>query len=225
MDKKQIQVFQRGLLRWYRQHGRDLPWRHTQDPYHILVSELMLQQTQVERVLPKYQEWLRNYPTFEALAAAPLGDVKQLWRPLGYNIRPARLHQIAQLVTTQYHGKLPDTYDELIALPGIGRSTAGAILSFAFHQDAPIADTNVQRVLRRLFGLSDAAKGAAVNRQVWQLAEAVIPTGQAYVFNQALMDLGALLCSARKPHCFACFNKKTCLWNTQQHPADSGNLP
>ncbi len=203
-------MFQRNLLRWYRQHGRDLPWRHTQDPYQILVSELMLQQTQVDRVIPKYQEWLQTYPTFDALAAAPLDAVKQLWRPLGYNIRPLRLHQIAQLVITKYHGQLPDTLEGLIALPGVGRSTAGAILSFVFHQDAPIADTNVQRVLCRFFGLPEHSKHAAVRRRVWQFAEAIIPKGQAYIFNQALMDFGALLCTAHKPRCSVCFNKRTC---------------
>ena len=140
--------------------------------------------------------------------------MKQLWRPLGYNIRPERLHQIARFVITKCNGKLPDTFEELIALPGIGRSTAGAILSFAFHKNAPIVDTNVQRVILRIFGIQENSKDATVKNRIWQLAEAIIPKGQAYIFNQALIDFGALLCTARKPSCSLCFHKITCLWNT-----------
>jgi A/G-specific adenine glycosylase len=213
MDKTYTHTFQQELLRWYIQHGRDLPWRHTRDPYRILISEMMLQQTQVERVLPKYREWLNIYPTFNALATARLEDVKQLWRPLGYNVRPERLHQIARFVIDKCNGRLPETFEELIALPGIGRSTAGAILSFAFHKDAPVVDTNIQRVILRIFGIKGNPKDAAVKNRIWQLVEAIIPKGQAYVFNQALMDFGALLCTARKPKCSLCFTKTTCLWN------------
>ena len=211
MDANQIQIFQQKLLQLYFPHGRDLPWRHTRDPYHILISEIMLQQTQVERVLPKYHEWLKVYPTFNALAAAPLEDVKQLWQPLGYNIRPERLHHIARFVIDTRHGQLPNTLEELLALPGIGRYTAGAILSFAFHKDAPIVDTNVQRVILRIFGIQGKPKDTTVKKRVWQLAEAIIPEGQAHIFNQALIDFGALICTARKPNCCSCFNKRTCL--------------
>lgn len=211
-DTEGIRMFREKLLQWYVRHGRDLPWRHTHDPYRILVSEMMLQQTQVDRVLPKYREWLTVYPTFDALAAAPVEDVKRLWRPLGYNFRPERLHQIARFVRRQ--GKLPDTLEGLRALPGIGPYTAGAILSFAFHQDAPIVDTNIQRVILRMFGIHGNPLRAAVKKRVWQLAEAMLPKGQAYVFNQALMDFGALLCTARNPNCSSCFNKKACQWNT-----------
>ncbi len=212
-DAAYIHVFQRKLLQWYDQHGRDLPWRHTRDPYCILVSELMLHQTQVERVIPKYCEWLQKYPTFDVLASAPLDDVKSLWRPLGYYFRAERLHQIAQVVTRTRQGKLPDTVDELTALHGIGRYTAGAILSFAFHKDAPIVDTNVRRVLRRIFGIRGNPLHAVANKRIWQLAEVLLPPGKAHVFNQALIDFGALHCIARTPRCSSCFTAMRCQWN------------
>jgi A/G-specific adenine glycosylase len=215
-DAASIRGFQRQLLQWYDDHGRDLPWRRTRDPYRILVSEFMLHQTQVERVIPKYHEWLQQYPTFEALAAAPVDDVKALWRPLGYYFRAERLHQIAHVVTQTCRGRLPDTVDELIVLPGVGRYTAGAILSFAFHKDAPIVDTNVRRVLRRLFGVPGNPLRAAANKRIWQLAEAILPPGKAYVFNQALLDFGALLCLARTPRCSVCFIAKRCQWNMKR---------
>src|SRR5215813_3475605 len=143
--------FRRRLLAWYRANGRDLPWRRTDDPYHILVSEIMLQQTQVDRVLPKYHEWLDKYPSLEALAAADESDVTETWRPLGYNIRPRRLQSIARESVARYGGKLPSDEDTLLSFKGIGAYTAGAIRSFAFGQRAAILDTNVARVLFRVF--------------------------------------------------------------------------
>ena len=145
------QRFRRRLLEWYRRYGRDLPWRQTRDPYHILVSEVMLQQTQVDRVLPKYQEWLQKYPSLEALAAAKETDVSATWRPLGYNIRPKRLHAIARESMARYGGQLPSDEETLLSFKGIGEYTAGAVLSFAFGQRAAILDTNVARVLFRVF--------------------------------------------------------------------------
>ena len=144
---KTRQRFRRALLTWYRKHGRDLPWRRTSDPYHILVSEVMLQQTQVDRVLPKYDEWLRKYPSLEALASAPEAEVSATWRPLGYNIRPRRLHAIARESVVRYGGQLPSDHDTLLSFKGIGAYTAGAIRSFAFRERAAILDTNVARVL------------------------------------------------------------------------------
>src|SRR5262245_4509603 len=141
------QWFRRRLLTWYRVNGRDLPWRRTDDPYHILVSEIMLQQTQVDRVLPKYHEWLGKYPSLEALAAADENDVNQTWRPLGYNIRPRRLQSIARESVARYGGELPSDQATLLSFKGIGAYTAGAIRSFAFGQRAAILDTNVARVL------------------------------------------------------------------------------
>ena len=239
-----IPVFQRRLLRWYRRHQRPLPWRKTHDPYKILVSEIMLQQTQVERVIPKYREFLRYYPTVKELANARPSDVRKVWYPLGYNIRPTRLHQIARRVVKEHHGRIPNSYDGLIAMDGVGRYTAGAVLSFAFNQDAPALDTNVARLLQRYFGLprpqfapSDrqgranrvretlrfgksnrrgklgrglprlASKGRA---ELWELAARVIPRGKAYEINQAMMDFGALVCTARRPKCPTCVLRRSC---------------
>ena len=150
-DPPARQRFRRTLLAWYRRKGRDLPWRRTSDPYHILVSEVMLQQTQVDRVLPKYHEWLEKYPSLTALAGASAEDVSQTWRPLGYNIRPLRLHQIARESVARFDGRLPSDEATLLSFKGIGAYTAGAIRSFAFGQRAAIVDTNVARVLFRVF--------------------------------------------------------------------------
>ena len=194
--------FQQRLLKWYASYGRDLPWRKTSDPYHILVSEVMLQQTQVDRVIPKYHQFLDRYPSLERLATAPVKEVKKLWYPLGYNIRPERLHSIACETVERYGGKLPNDHDQLLSFKGIGRYTAGAIRSFAFNEDAPILDTNVVRVLYRVF----IAKGDPKKHRVklWRLAEALIPRGRGYDFNQALMDFGATCCTARTPLCHGC---------------------
>src|SRR2546428_12158990 len=143
------QRFQHRLLKWYRQHGRDLPWRQTSDPYKILVSEVMLQQTQVERVIPKYHEFLERYPTLQDLADASADEVRATWYPLGYNIRPFRLHGIARETVARYGGGMPKEADALISFKGIGRSKAGANRSFALHQDEPIPGTNEMGVLRR----------------------------------------------------------------------------
>ena len=205
-----IARFQRRLLAWYRRYKRDLPWRRTRDPYHILVSEIMLHQTQVDRVAPKYEEFLTKYPTVHALAKAPLKQLKKTWYPLGYNYRPARLRTIARESIAKYNGRIPDSYDALIAMDGIGRYTAGAILSFAYRQDVPTLDTNVARVLSRLFGMqSDLAKAPAQKR-LWQLAAAVIPKGKGYDFNQAMMDFGSAVCTARKPQCATCSLNTIC---------------
>ncbi len=205
-----IRSFQKYILRWYQKYGRDLPWRHTRDPYKILVSEIMLHQTQVDRVIPKYHEFLKMYPDFETLAVARAKDLQELWRPLGYNFRPGRLQQIAKLVVTKFNGQLPDTVEELMALPGIGRYTAGAILSFAFHKNAPILDTNVQRLIQRYFEVKGNPQRIPAKKQLWHLAEIVIPRGKAFLFNQALLDFGALVCTARNPLCQTCPLNQLC---------------
>ncbi|HLG44244.1 MAG TPA: A/G-specific adenine glycosylase [Nitrospirales bacterium] len=201
--------FRERLLKWYARHGRDLPWRTTTEPYHILVSEIMLQQTQVDRVLPKYREWLAKYPTMEDLAEASLDEVTRTWYPLGYNIRPVRLHGIARESVARYGGTLPRDPEQLQAFKGIGRYTAGAIRSFAFQEDAPILDTNVMRVLHRVFvGAGDPKKRKAA---LWDLAGALVPKGRGYDFNQALMDFGATVCIARDPYCLLCPMQDFCM--------------
>jgi len=200
--------FRERLLKWYARHGRDLPWRKTTGSYEILVSEIMLQQTQVDRVIPKYREWLGKYPTMRNLAEAPLSEVKRTWYPLGYNIRPVRLHSIARESVARYGGALPRDPARLQAFQGIGRYTAGAIRSFAFREDAPILDTNVMRVLHRVFvGTGEPKKRKTA---LWTLSEAMIPKGKGYDFNQALMDFGALVCTARDPYCLLCPMKDFC---------------
>ena len=207
---RQRQHFRRRLLAWYQVNGRDLPWRRTADPYHILVSEVMLQQTQVDRVLPKYDEWLQKYPSLEALASAPIRDVTRTWRPLGYNIRPRRLHAIARESVARYGGELPSDHDTLMSFKGIGAYTAGAIRSFAFGQRAAILDTNVARVLFRIFVASGDIKAHAMRRQLWAISEVMVPRKRVFDFNQALMDFGATICVARKPKCAACPMTKLC---------------
>ena len=160
-----------GCSRWYGRHGRDLPWRKTDDPYHILVSEIMLQQTQVDRVLPKYAEWLDKYPSFDALAAAPEADVTDTWYPLGYNIRPQRLQTIAREAVARYGGQLPSDEETLLSFKGIGAYTAGAIRSFAFRERAAILDTNVARVLFRVFVGKGDPKSHAMKRHLWNVSE------------------------------------------------------
>ena len=204
------QRFRKRLLVWYRAHGRDLPWRRTDDPYHILVSEVMLQQTQVDRVLPKYLEWLERYPSLHARAAAAEDDVTATWRPLGYNIRPRRLHAIARESVARYGGELPSDEATLLSFKGIGAYTAGAIRSFAFGQRAAILDTNVARVLYRVFVGRGDLKAHAMRKRLWALSEALVPYKHVFDFNQALMDLGATVCSARKPTCGICPMRRQC---------------
>lgn len=200
--------FQRRVLDWYAAHGRDLPWRRTRDPYAILVSEVLSHQTQIARVLPVYERLLAQYPTVTALARAPLADVRAITDPLGYKIRGRWLHGAALRVADRRGGAFPETMEELRTLPGVGRYTAGAVMNFAHHQDAPVLDTNVARLLRRHFGLAAAPR--ARTTKLWSLATAVIPKGKGYLINQALMDLGALICRSRGPRCDACPLRRSC---------------
>ena len=204
------QRFRRNLLAWYRRHGRTLPWRTTDSPYHILVSEIMLQQTQVDRVLPKYHEWLDKYPSFEALASADVEEATETWYPLGYNIRPRRLHSIAREAVEKYGGELPSDQETLLSFKGIGAYTAGAIRSFAFRQRAAILDTNVARVLFRVFVGKGEAKSHAMTKRLWTISGVMVPYRHAFDFNQALMDFGATVCTARKPACATCPMRRMC---------------
>lgn len=192
------------LIRWYQIHGRDLPWRRTTDPYRILISEIMLQQTQVERVLGFYFAFLERFPSVRALAEAPESEVLAAWRGLGYYNRARNLHRAAQAILRQHGGEFPRSLEALQALPGVGRYTAGAIMSFAFCEDAPIVDTNVVRVLTRSLGEPEGVTPAGRERWLWEQATAIIPEGQGFVLNQALMDFGATLCTHHHPACESC---------------------
>ena len=218
---RHVLTFQRRLLAWYRVHQRKLPWRATRDPYKILVSEIMLQQTQVDRVVPKYHEFLRRYPNLKALAQAKTAELRKVWYPLGYNVRPLRLRRIAEKALHDHRGRIPNSYDGLLAMDGIGRYTAGAVLSFAFEQDAPILDTNVARVLARYYGVRGERKRGPTQRRLWQLAAESIPKGKGYLINQAMMDFGATVCTARSPRCPSCVLRRTC----RSFPIDGTDRP
>ncbi|GCF10396.1 A/G-specific adenine glycosylase [Dictyobacter arantiisoli] len=198
------------LLSWYEQEQRALPWRTTSDPYAILVSEVMLQQTQVDRVLPKYQQFLSAFPTLIDLAAAATADVIAVWVPLGYNRRAVSLQAIARQVVDKYDGHIPDTIDELLTLKGIGRYTAGAIACFAYRKQVATVDTNIRRVLHRVFLGLEHPEPKANDAQMLSLAEQILPEGQAYNWNQALMDMGATICSSNNPLCGSCPLQQNC---------------
>jgi len=187
---------QSALLEWYARQARDLPWRRTRDPYAILVAEVMLQQTQVDRVIPKWHAWLQRFPSLADLAQATRADAIRAWQGLGYNLRAVRLHAIACQAVAEYGGELPRTVPELMALKGIGRYTAGAVACFAYEQPVAMVDTNVRRVLSRVFEVEPS--------DVEKLADQVVPPAAGYAWNQALMDLGATLCRAKRPLCLVC---------------------
>jgi A/G-specific adenine glycosylase len=198
------------LLAWYDRSKRDLPWRRTNDAYQLWVSETMLQQTQVETVIPYYERFLKRWPTVQALAAAPLDDVLKMWEGLGYYARARNLRKGAQYVVRELGGQLPHDVVSLRKIPGIGRYTAGALASVAFNQDEPTVDGNIRRVLCRLFAVRDDPRKAAVQERLWQHARDILPHGRAGDFNQALMELGASLCSPRKPQCWLCPVRDEC---------------
>ena len=204
--------FRAKLLRWFDRHGRDLPWRRTRDPYQVLVSEVMLQQTQVSRVESYYHRFLKRFPSIPDLAKASPTRVREAWQGLGYYRRADHLHQLAVQVMSDYAGRIPDDLAALRTLPGVGRYTAGAILSFAFEQPAPAVDTNVARVIRRAF-LPRAGQGAKPHRRIWEIAARILPRSgdRAWAFNQAIMELGALVCTARVARCEMCPVRSACL--------------
>jgi A/G-specific adenine glycosylase len=194
------------LLKWYRLHKRTLPWRDRQgsDPYAVWVSEIMLQQTRVETVIPYFEKWMQRFPTVRALAEAGEQDVLNAWEGLGYYSRARNLHKAARIVTDQYEGKVPRDLDELRKLPGIGRYTLGAIASIAFGMDVPALDGNIKRVYARIFDISEPVDTPQVEKILWGLAEEHLPNKQAGDYNQALMDLGATICIPRNPRCLIC---------------------
>lgn len=228
------------LLSWFNTNARDLPWRRTRDPYAIWVSEIMLQQTQVKTVIPYWERWLRELPTIESLASASAGKIHKLWEGLGYYTRVRNMQKAAQQIIAERGGQFPQTFDAVLALPGIGRYTAGAICSIAFNQPAPILDGNVIRVLTRIHGIKTDPREKQTNAQLWQLAEQLVVAASTIEFqprlfpsfanfaasrdiprcsflNQSLMELGALICTPRSPDCAACPVQKLCV-------AQKGNL-
>ena len=198
------------ILDWYAAHRRDLPWRATSDPYAVLISEIMLQQTQVERVLPKYRQFLAAFPTLADLAAAPTSQVISTWVPLGYNSRAVRLQAIARQVLAEFNGRIPHSVDELLRLKGIGRYTAGAIACFAYRQQVATVDTNIYRVLHRIFFGLEQPDPQVKPDQMFDVAQRALPPGEAYDWNQALMDIGATICTSANPQCLRCPLQEMC---------------
>jgi A/G-specific adenine glycosylase len=205
-----VQVFHRSLLHWFRRHGRDLPWRKTRDPYAILVSEFMLQQTQVATVIPYYNKWLRRFPDFASVARASQNDVLHAWQGLGYYNRARNLHAASKIVQDRHRGIFPDDIAAIRKLPGVGRYTANAVATFAFHQPVPILETNTARLLSRLFDICAPIDSAIGREKLWKSAAELVPSRHAARFNSALVDLGALVCLPDKPKCNVCPVKKFC---------------
>jgi A/G-specific adenine glycosylase len=206
------------LLRWFDKNARDLPWRRTRDPYAIWISEIMLQQTQVKTVIPYWERWMRTLPTVEKFAKARPETFLKLWEGLGYYTRVHNAHKAAQFVVANCGGRFPSKHEDVLALPGIGRYTAGAICSIAFNQPTPIVDGNVIRVLARVFGIEGNPKDKIVNAQIWKLADDLVQLSanvsiQNAVshFNQSVMELGALICTPRSPQCASCPVQKNCV--------------
>jgi A/G-specific adenine glycosylase len=211
----------RALLDWFAKNARDLPWRRTRDPYAIWVSEIMLQQTQVKTVIPFWERWLRSLPTLEALAQAKPEEIHKLWEGLGYYTRVRNMQKAAQQIVAEHGGKFPQDYEAILALPGIGRYTAGAIASIAFNQPKALLDGNVIRVLTRLFGIAENPREKATNEQLWRLSEELVTaafniaapakTDCCSHLNQALMELGALICTPKQPKCLLCPVRANCV--------------
>ena len=198
------------LLRWYSRHKRDLPWRHTRDPYKIWVSEIMLQQTQVATVIPYYERWLKTFPSLSALAHAPLSKALELWAGLGYYRRVRMFHQAASYIQRELQGKIPETAEELMKLPGIGRYTAGAIASMAWGEKTPVLDGNVIRILTRIFAIAQSVDRPATLERLWSIAASLLSGKNPGDLNQALMELGATVCFPSNPQCARCPVKKSC---------------
>lgn len=198
------------LLTWYRINARDLPWRGSKDPYAIWVSEIMLQQTRVETVIPYYQRWLARFPNLESLATASQQDVLSIWEGMGYYSRARNMHRTAQIVVNDYNGKFPSNLKSLSSLPGIGPYTSAAIASIAFGADTPAIDGNIRRVLARFFNVAEEIRTTQAERKLHALAATNLPTGQAGDYNQALMELGAVICTPKTPSCKMCPIKEHC---------------
>jgi len=211
LTEQDIAGIRTGLLAWFELNRRDLPWRRTRDPYRILVSEVMLQQTQVDRVIPYYERFLEQFPNVQALAEAPVSEVIRLWSGLGYNRRAVNLQRTAQAVVNDHAGEFPRDVTALRTLPGIGPYTAGAIACFAFEQDVAFIDTNMRRVIHRLAAGPELPEPQLSEKEIIELAAALVPPGDGWRWNQALIEFGALQCTARKPACIICPLRETCV--------------
>jgi A/G-specific adenine glycosylase len=209
-DSRGVAALRRRLLAWYSRHARALPWRATRDPYAIWVSEVMLQQTQVATVIPYYHRFLERFPTVESLASAPIDRVLASWAGLGYYRRARSLHEAAGFVVREHAGRIPCVPDAFSQLPGVGRYTAGAVLSIAFDRKTPVLDGNVARVLSRVFGLELGVRDPRQARALWELADALVPMRTPGDWNQALMELGATVCLPKSPRCEVCPVAKEC---------------
>lgn len=201
---------QEKLIRWFESEKRNLPWREHYDPYAVWISEIMLQQTQVKTVLPYFDRWMRRFPDVRAVAEAPEEAILKAWEGLGYYSRARNIQKTARLLLREHGGELPRDHRALLALPGIGRYTAGAIMSVAFNEDFPLVDGNVERVLARLFDLDAPLGEQATKQALWKLAERLIPPGRARQFNQGMMELGALVCLPQNPLCAECATRNEC---------------
>lgn len=216
-----VSWFSEQLVSWYRDHGRKtLPWQLAKTPYTTWLSEVMLQQTQVATVVPYFERFVQRFPTVDALASASVDEVLHLWTGLGYYARARNLHQAARQIVSEHQGVFPTDFAQVLALPGIGRSTAGAILSLSLGQHYPILDGNCKRVLARFAGVAGWPGERAVEQQLWQIAERITPSGTVAEFNQAMMDLGATLCSRSKPRCAECPLKLHCVAALQGEQAN-----
>lgn len=209
-DKNKIAALRRLLLRWFAQEARDLPWRQTRDPYAIWVSEIMLQQTRVEAVIPYFGRFLKAFPTVQGLAAASQDRVLKLWEGLGYYSRARNLHQAAKVIVNQRSGEFPRTLEAWRSLPGVGSYTAGALASIASGLATPAVDGNILRVFSRIFEVAESIDKTSTRTRIWELASVLLPRRRAGDFNQALMDLGSCVCIPRKPRCQACPVKAWC---------------
>lgn len=203
--------FAEKLLTWFGQHARLLPWRGQRDPYIIWVSEIMLQQTRVETVIPYYERWVERFPDLFTLANADVQEVLSAWEGLGYYRRARDLHRAAQIVVKEHNGSLPPNAASLRKLPGIGRYTAGAIAAFAFGLDEPVLDGNIKRVLSRVFNMRESIRSSAGERKLWGIVSSHLPPGHASDYNQALMDLGATICTPHNPDCTSCPLNEMCI--------------
>jgi A/G-specific adenine glycosylase len=203
-NKPLCQRLQRQLLDWFKEHGRDLPWRRTYLPYHIWISEIMLQQTQMERAVVYFQRWTARFPDITSVAMAAEGEVLRTWEGLGYYSRARNLHKTARILVAHHNGRLPADHRLLRTLPGIGPYTAGAVMSLAFNQEFPVVDANIERLFSRVFNLTESVKEKKMRTFIWQAARDLIPTANARNFNQALMELGALVCTPKNPGCMHC---------------------